>query len=118
MSYIVKDIKWDTDGDQEVFDSLPQEITLPELFSKDKYADEDGSFGEVEYDEMKEDISDWLSDEYGFCHSGFILSEEPEDLVETNIGSIPREDYLDIRAQQYGFDDYEDMKRQGYSLHV
>ena len=93
MSYIVKDIKWDTDGDQEVFDSLPQEVALPEKFSKDNYADE-----------------------YGFCHGGFTLSEEPEDLVETNIGSIPREDYLDIRAQQYGFDDYEDMKNQGYSL--
>ena len=116
MSYIVKDIKWDTDGDQEVFDSLPQEVALPEKFSKDNYADEDGNFGEVECDEMKEDISDWLSDEYGFYHGGFTLSEEPEDLVETNIGSIPREDYLDIRAQQYGFDDYEDMKNQGYSL--
>lgn len=116
MSYIVKGIKWDTDEDQEVFDSLTQEVVLPERFSKENYADEDGNFGEVEYDEMKEDISDWLSDEYGFCHGGFTLSKEPEDLVETNIGSIPREDYLDIRAQQYGFDDYEDMKNQGYSL--
>lgn len=94
MSYIVKDIKWDTDGDQEVFDSLPQEVSLPEKFSKNNYADEDRNFGEVEDNEMKEDISDWLSDEYGFCHGGFTLSEETEDLVETDIGSIPRENYL------------------------
>lgn len=115
MNYI-KDIKWDTDGDQEVFDSLPQEIALPEKFSIENYMDDDGNYGEVEREARLEDISDWLSDEYGFCHGGFTLSEEPEDLVETNIGSIPREDYLDIRAQQYGFDDYEDMKNQGYSL--
>lgn len=115
MNYI-KDIKWDTDGDQEVFDSLPQEIALPEKFSIENYRDDDGNYGEVEREARLEDISDWLSDEYGFCHGGFTLSEEPEDLVETNIGSIPREDYLDIRAQQYGFDDYEDMKNQGYSL--
>lgn len=196
MSYIVKGIKWDTDGDQEVFDSLPQKITLPEHFSKENYMDEGGNFGEFENDEMLDDISDWISNAYGFCHGGFTLLEkkslltlfrkaltgiqtnirklfislhkkptfkenfpkenheeenanfgtaidetvmeaisnrlldehecchnnsaisekEPDDLVETNMGSIPREDYLDIRAQQYGFDDYEDMQRQGYSL--
>ena len=30
----VIDIKWDTDGDQEVFELLPQEVALPERFSK------------------------------------------------------------------------------------
>ena len=106
QGYKIVDIKWDTDGDKALFDSLPQEIILPEQFCTENKDD---------YDYLNE-VSEWLSDEYGFCHGGFTLSEEPEDLVETNIGSIPREDYLDIRAQQYGFDDYEDMKNQGYSL--
>ena len=49
------DIKWDTDGDQEILDSLPKEIRIPD--------------GMVD----NEEISDHLSDETGFCHAGFKL---------------------------------------------
>lgn len=90
MKTIVKDIKWDTDGDQEVFDSLPQEIALPEKFSIENYRDDDGNYGEVEREARLEDISDWLSDEYGFCHGEFTI------------------------AQQYEFDDYKDIKSTFY----
>lgn len=34
-------------------------------------------------------------------------------VVKTNMGMIPLEDYLDIRARQCGFEDYEDMKANG-----
>lgn len=55
-------IKWDTDGDKEVFNELPTEMIIPdeleEMHKKDK-----------EY--ALEEISDWLSDETGFCHDGF-----------------------------------------------
>lgn len=64
-------IKWDTDGDQEVFDSLPQEVEIPSRFSEENYM-EDGKLNE---DAMWDDISDWLSDTYGFCHSGFDVEE-------------------------------------------
>lgn len=37
-------------------------------------------------------------------------------MIRTNIGAIPLEDYLDIKAIQLGFDDYEDLKSNGYSL--
>ena len=74
----VIDIKWDTDSDQEVFDSLPQEVAIPERFSKENYLDENGEYGEAEVDARLEDISDWLSDEYVFCHSGFTLTEEED----------------------------------------
>lgn len=30
QGYKIVDIKWDTDGDKALFDSLPQEIILPE----------------------------------------------------------------------------------------
>lgn len=57
-----KNIKWDTDGDMEVFNELPTEMIIPdeleEMYKKDK-----------EY--ALEEISDWLSDETGFCHAGF-----------------------------------------------
>ena len=31
---VVRNIKWDTDGDKEVFDSLPQEVVLPDYKSR------------------------------------------------------------------------------------
>lgn len=48
-------IKWDTDGDMELLLELPTEIEIPEDMT-----DED-------------EISDYLSDETGFCHYGFEL---------------------------------------------
>jgi hypothetical protein len=36
--------------------------------------------------------------------------------VKTNMGEIPIEDYRDIKAQQFGFEDYEDMVSQGFYL--
>lgn len=40
------------------------------------------------------------------------------DMVATNIGLIPKEDYLDIMAMQYGFESYEDLKKAGYEINV
>ena len=45
-------IKWDTDGDMEVLNELPTEVTIPE-------------------NTEEEDICDYLSDEYGYCVFGF-----------------------------------------------
>ena len=36
--------------------------------------------------------------------------------VKTNIGVIPIEDYLEIKAMQYGFDNYEEMRNEGYTI--
>jgi hypothetical protein len=38
--------------------------------------------------------------------------------VKTNIGEMPIGDYLDIKAMQYGFDSYEDLVEQGYSIDI
>lgn len=75
---IAENIQWDTDGDQEVFDSLPQRVIIPNRFSKENYLDENGKFREAERNQMIEDISDWLSEEYEYCHDGFDLIEEEE----------------------------------------
>lgn len=60
-------IKWDTDGDKKVFNELPTEMIIPkeleELYKEDR-----------EY--ALDEISDWLSDETGFCHDGFELVED------------------------------------------
>lgn len=51
-------IMWDVDGEdnpKKILENLPTEMEIPENMT-----DED-------------EISDWLSDETGFCHKGFEL---------------------------------------------
>lgn len=59
-------IKWDTDGNKDISNELPTEMIIPneleELYKKDR-----------EY--ALEEISDWLSDETGFCHTGFEIGK-------------------------------------------
>ena len=64
----ITNIKWDTDGDEDAFATLPQEIDVPEYFLEKKNFEVDGEYSR---DEMLDQLSDWLSDEYGFCHGGF-----------------------------------------------
>ena len=56
-------IKWDTDGDKELLKSLPKEIDITDEFDVNDYEDDE--------DQLLDDISDWLSDTYGYCHFGF-----------------------------------------------
>jgi hypothetical protein len=51
MKYKITNIKWDTDEDELIFESLPQKV-------------------EIVVDD-EDDIADALSDEYGFCVFGF-----------------------------------------------
>lgn len=53
---IATNIKWGTDGDKELLSQLPQSVEIPE--------------GMTDVDE----VSDFLSDTYGFCHAGFDLT--------------------------------------------
>lgn len=39
-------------------------------------------------------------------------------MVKTNIGLIPESDYLDMMAMQYGFENYEDMRSEGYYIEL
>lgn len=50
-------IKWDTDGDMELLEELPTEIEIPEGMTDE------------------EEISDYISDETGFCHNGYVLED-------------------------------------------
>ena len=54
-------IKWDTDGDMELLEELPTEVEIPDYLIPD------------DEDDLLDDVSDWLSDEFGFCHFGFEL---------------------------------------------
>ena len=59
---LIKNIKWDTDGDMEALASLPTEVYTPPFLHQEQYDD---------IEEFLDDVSDWLSDEYGWCHFGF-----------------------------------------------
>lgn len=39
-------------------------------------------------------------------------------VVDTNIGTMPVEDYLEIKAIQLGFDSYAELRAAGYHLDV
>ena len=54
-------IKWDTDGDVKLLEELPTEVEIPDYLITDDEND------------LLDDVSDWLSDEYGFCHDAFEL---------------------------------------------
>lgn len=65
-------IKWDvTDGAEdmtkedmdEILLTLPTEVEIPDYLTTN------------DEDDLLDDVSDWLSDEYGFCHDGFELVE-------------------------------------------
>ena len=48
-------IQWDTDEDKELLSFLPTEMEIPDNVNKEDI----------------EDISDWISNETGYCHFGF-----------------------------------------------
>ena len=45
-----------------------------------------------------------------------IENTERDDMVATNIGNVPIEDYREIVASQNGFDSYEEMHNEGYRI--
>lgn len=52
------EIQWDTDGDKELFESLPKEVEI----TLDDY---------TEGDYLDDELADTLSDFYGFCVEGY-----------------------------------------------
>lgn len=56
-------IKWDTDGNMKILKSLPKEIDITDEFDVKDYEDDE--------EQLLDDISDWLTDTYGYCHFGF-----------------------------------------------
>lgn len=68
----IKNIKWDTDGNEDALFELPKELEFP----NDKFETWllKFNFSTLDYEDEEEyldDISDYLSDEYEFCHDGF-----------------------------------------------
>lgn len=72
-------IKWDTDGDEETLQNLPMEMIIPKELEELYKNKEDREYA-------LEEISDWLSDETGFCHAGFEIEKViTKESVENNL---------------------------------
>lgn len=94
---IAKNIKWDTDGNSELLDILPKEVVIPNSIT-----DED-------------EISNWLSDEYSFCHLGFdIASDFTNWLIET--GYLDPEDIYDVMEIIQDLDKVKKVAPKFYNL--
>lgn len=61
-------IKWDTDGDMEVLNELPTELIIPDDLEELYKRKEDREYA-------LEEITDWLSEDTGFCHDGFEIEK-------------------------------------------
>lgn len=66
---------FDTGRNRRNLSYFTKRIELPEKFDKANYM-EDGEFDEGAWLDA---ISDWLSEDYGFCHDGFKISKEEKD---------------------------------------
>ena len=72
-------IKWDTDGDTEVLNNLSKEMIIPDYLEEYYCFDKNNKYA-------TEEISDWLSNETGFCHNGFeIVKENTTESVEQEL---------------------------------
>lgn len=72
-------IKWDTDGDKKILKTLPKEMEIPSRM----------------YD--LDDVSDYLSDETGFCHDGFCMEYDKDDVrnyLENNLEEYDLEGFV------------------------
>jgi hypothetical protein len=67
--FIVTDIDWDTTNDNSFEEIKADDLGLPdEVIVNTEYLDIED---DENMDEVENAISDYLSDEYGFCHNGF-----------------------------------------------
>lgn len=70
---LIKNIKWDTDGDMEALASLLTEVYTPPFLREEQYDD---------IEEFLDDVADWLSDEYGWCHFGFETETDENGIIK------------------------------------
>ena len=39
-------------------------------------------------------------------------------MIQTNMGEMPLQDYLDIRALECGFDSYKELEKEGFFIEI
>lgn len=64
IKVLIYNIEWDTDGEEA---NLPNQIEY--VF---------GCYNDISDEDLLDEISDWLTNEYGYCHKGFNVKEIKE----------------------------------------
>ena len=75
QTIIATNIQWDTDGNKQVLAKLPKEVEIPTEVIMDALEDNEDA------------ISDYLSDEYGYCHSGYNIEIVDKKQIKININN-------------------------------
>ena len=75
QTIIATNIQWDTDGNKQVLAKLPKEVEIPTEVIMDALEDNEDA------------ISDYLSDEYGYCHSGYNIEIVDKEQIKININN-------------------------------
>lgn len=65
--FYAQNIDWDTDGDAQIKNELPKNLRI--VVTSEDVSDLNDMF------EIDEYISDYISDEIGYCHYGYNLKE-------------------------------------------
>ena len=82
----VFNIKWDTTEDGEYEDdecvSLPNDIIIDHDFDISDYTGDDG---ELDTDSLLDEVSEYISDIYGFLHKGFCSEIYVKDMEDENL---------------------------------
>lgn len=81
-----------------------------------RYADQENLYdSDISLINFDEELKPWE----------FLSSEDDEDedmeeeeMIDTNMGSMPKSDYLNIKAYEYGYNSYEEMLADGFSIDV
>lgn len=77
-------IKWDTDGNEKLFQALPSTVDIPE-----------GILGDDE-------IADYLSDTVGFCHSGYKLTSVVSEDITNVIFNCTKFRLFVLSSEKWG----------------
>lgn len=78
----VFNIKWDTTEDGESVDVfLPNDIIIDHDFDISDYTGDDG---ELDTDSLLDEVSEYISDIYGFLHKGFCSEIYVKDMEDEN----------------------------------
>ena len=93
----VSNVEWDTD-DEEV--DLPKEFTL----TVDHYEDTD----------LDDEVSDAISDEYGFCHFGFNYIVDGQGVSESRADKIRKGIHKRVKHESLTKDEYQVIVRNVY----
>ena len=110
---------------EEKWETLKRKLFMHGRKALEDYLDTDTeNLDKDSIENLLDQVSEQMPDEELFrYYSKYCLDadnsvEIKEELISTNMGDIPKTDYLDIKAQQYGFDDYADMRNHGLVLDI